>query len=146
LKKLSLSIATLAGVLAIVRSVPDRSETCSRGNYAHGERMKKTWFKALSLLSLMLAPMAHADWHGGKLTSIQIAYDGSTITFTIAGYVRNNCTCYANWSNTLCLDRSRTSFREEIAMLYSARARGTSVFVNINEASCKVEAMYEVDE
>jgi hypothetical protein len=45
----------------------------------------------------------------------------------------------------LCLDRSRASFKEEVAMLLSARARGTGVHVNIDETTCFVTAIYEVD-
>jgi hypothetical protein len=106
----------------------------------------KRWSLAFVLLFVALAPMAHADWHRGKIATIQIGYDGSAVTFTVAGYVRNDCACYPVWPNTLCLERNRATFREEIAMLYSVLARGTSVFVNIDEASCKVEAMYEVGE
>lgn len=101
--------------------------------------------RPLAILLALAAPVAHADWHGGKVTSIQIAYDGSTLTFTLAGHVRSNCTCYPAWSNTLCLNRARASYREEVAMLYSARARGTEIHANINETTCFVEAMYEVD-
>jgi hypothetical protein len=100
---------------------------------------------ALALLLIVVVPTANADWHGGRVSSVNIAYDGSTIAFAIDGYVRSNCTCYPPWSNTMCLDRSRVSFKEEVAMLYSVRARGGNLYVNINEASCKVEAMYEAD-
>ncbi len=100
---------------------------------------------AVAVLAALCAPAAHADWHGGKVTSFKIAYDGQTVTFNIAGYSRTNCTCYAAWDTDLCLDRSRASFKEEVAMLLSARARGTSVQVNINETTCFVTAIYEVD-
>jgi hypothetical protein len=103
----------------------------------------KRFVRTLLPFLALVAVTAHADWHGGKVTQINIAYDGSTITFAIAGHSRNNCSCYSAWPSVLCLDRSRISFKEEVAMLYSARARGTEVFVNIDETSCEVVAMYE---
>ena len=97
----------------------------------------------LAVLFVLTSPLARADWHGGKVTTVQIAYDGSMIVFTLAGHTRTNCTCYPTWPSTLCLNRSRVSHKEEVAMLYSVRARGTDLFVNIDEASCSVVAMYE---
>jgi hypothetical protein len=101
--------------------------------------------KLMAAACLFMSPAVFADWHGGKVMSVQIAYDGSTVSITIAGHTRSNCTCYPAWSNTLCLNRTRPSFREEVAMVYSARARGTDLFVNINETTCFIEAMYEAD-
>lgn len=103
------------------------------------------WVRAIAALAVLFAPAAYADWHGGKVTTFKVAYDGQTVTFNIAGYARTNCTCYASWNTDLCLDRSRASFREEVAMLLSARARGTDVHVNINETTCFVTAIYEAD-
>ena len=105
----------------------------------------KAMVKMFALFLVTMAPSAHAAWHGGRLYALNIAYDGSTVAFTIEGYVRSDCTCYPTWSNSLCLDRTRVSFREEMAMLLSAKARGANIYVNINETSCKVEAMYEAD-
>ena len=45
----------------------------------------------------------------------------------------------------MCLNRSRTSFKEEVAMLYMARARGSTFAYNIDETTCQVIAMYETD-
>jgi hypothetical protein len=95
--------------------------------------------------TLAFATVAQADWHTGKVSQLGISYDGSTISFVIAGWVRNNCTCNTAWPNNMCLNRSRTSFKEEVAMLYSARARGTSIMAHIDETSCSVVALYEVD-
>jgi hypothetical protein len=95
--------------------------------------------------TLAFATAAHADWHLGKVTQVNIGYDGSTITFIVAGWTRTNCTCYPAWNNMMCLNRSRTSFKEEVAFLYSARARGTAVGANIDETTCTVVALYEVD-
>jgi len=99
----------------------------------------------VAALFVFVSPLALADWHGGKVTTVQIAYDGSTIVFTLAGHSRNNCTCYSAWPNTICLNRARVSFKEEVAMLYSVRARGGDLHVNIDETSCSVVAMYEAD-
>ena len=95
--------------------------------------------------SLTLAGAAHADWHYGRVTQVNIGYDGSTVTFVVAGWTRSNCTCYPTWSNMMCLNRSRASFKEEVAFLYSARARGVGVGANIDEGTCTVVALYEVD-
>jgi hypothetical protein len=92
----------------------------------------------------LTASVSTADWHGGRVTQINIGYDGSTITFVVEGWVRTNCTCYSVWSNTMCLDRSRASFKEEAVMLFSARARETELYANIDEASCRVVALYEI--
>jgi hypothetical protein len=103
---------------------------------------KKYLFAVVALLS---ASAANADWHGGKIIRIQIAYDGSSVVFVVAGHTRNNCTCYAAWPDTMCLNRSRASFKEEVAMLYMTRARGGTISYNIDENTCQVQAMYETD-
>jgi hypothetical protein len=43
----------------------------------------------------------------------------------------------------MCLNRARTSFKEEVALRYSLKARDKEIAVNIDEASCLVAAMYE---
>ena len=98
----------------------------------------------LSVLSVVSAPIARADWHAGTVDQFAFGYDGTTITFTITGYVRTNCTCYSAWPQMACLDRSRTSFKEEFAWLLAARARGTTININVDETTCRVVAMYEV--
>jgi hypothetical protein len=105
----------------------------------------KIWIRTIVVALALIAPAAHADWHGGKVIEINIAYDGSTLTFVVANWVRNNCTCYSTWPNTMCLNRARLSYKEEVAMLFSARARGTDLYANIDETTCSVVALYEVD-
>jgi hypothetical protein len=105
--------------------------------------MKKLATAALVLVLSLSASMAHADWHTGKLGNISIGYDGSTFTFTILGYTRTNCTCYATWNTNMCLNRSRLTYKEEVAMVYSLKARDKAIAINIDEASCSVIAMYE---
>jgi hypothetical protein len=105
--------------------------------------MKTASMIAAATLALMTT-VAHADWHGGRVTQINIGYDGSTITFVVEGWTRTNCTCYSSWPNTMCLNRSRASYKEEVAMLFSARARDTTLHANIDEASCQVVALYEI--
>jgi hypothetical protein len=114
-------------------------------NEQRSHPMKKFTGAIVALGLALAAPLAHADWHIGKILSLNIAYDGSTITFALAGHTRNNCTCYATWPNTLCLNRSRLTFKEEVAFLYSARARDKEIAVNIDEASCSVVALYETN-
>jgi hypothetical protein len=45
----------------------------------------------------------------------------------------------------MCLNRRRSSFKEEVAMLYSAKARGATLSVNIDETPCQVVAIGESD-
>ena len=98
-----------------------------------------------SILALGLASAAQADWHTGKIIQFGHGYDGSTVTFLLSGWTRSNCTCYATWSNQMCLDRSRVSFKEEYAWLLRSRTTGQTVNVNIDEVSCKLIALYESD-
>ena len=105
----------------------------------------KIWISTIALALALIAPAAQADWHGGKVTQINVGYDGSTITLVVAGWVRTNCTCYAAWPSTMCLNRNRLTYKEEVAMLFSARARGTELFAHIDETTCSVVALYEVD-
>jgi hypothetical protein len=84
---------------------------------------------------------ARADWHTGTVTSVNVGYDGMTISFGLSGWSRSNCTCYPSWSTYMCLDRSRNTFKEEYAWLLSARATQQLVSVNIDEATCKVQAI-----
>ena len=105
----------------------------------------KTFLKAAVAAAIVtMSGGAQADWHGGKVSQVNIGYDGSTITFVIAGWVRNNCTCYAVWNNTMCLNRSRLTYKEEVALLYMARARDSVLYANIDEATCSVVAIYEI--
>jgi hypothetical protein len=98
-----------------------------------------------ALIALLSASAANADWHGGKVVRVLIAYDGSSVVFVVAGHARNNCTCYSPWPDAMCLNRTRSSFKEEVALLYMARARGSTLSYNIDENSCQVQAMYESD-
>jgi len=107
--------------------------------------MKNAAKKAVMGAALLAAGSAQADWHTGRITQIGTAYDGATVAFHVEGWSRVNCTCYANWPDAMCLDRTRTSFKEDMAMLLSARARGTPIMANIDESSCKVVALYETD-
>lgn len=95
------------------------------------------------LVLLLLSISARADWHYGAVTSIAIGYDGLTVTVDINGWDRTDCTCYAAWPTYMCLDRSRISFKEEMAMVLSAKARGSIMAVNIDETTCKVIAIHE---
>jgi hypothetical protein len=105
----------------------------------------KIWIRMIAVALALIAPAAQADWHGGKVIEINVGYDGSTIAFVVAGWVRANCSCYAPWPNTMCLNRNRLTYKEEVAMLFSARARGTELYANIDETTCSVVALYEVD-
>lgn len=106
--------------------------------------MKKNMIGIVVAAMGLVSHAAYADWHGGRVTQINIGYEGSAITFIVDGWTRSNCTCYPTWSNMMCLNRARTSFKEEVAMLFSARARGTELFAHIDETTCSVVAMYEV--
>lgn len=106
--------------------------------------MKKILIGASIFFASLTAP-AFSAWHGGTVRFLAVAYDGSTIAFQLLGWSRNNCTCYAPWPDSMCLNRSRASFKEEVAMLYSARARGATLNANIDENTCQVTALYEID-
>jgi len=101
---------------------------------------------ALALIpALFLVQPAFADWHTGKVNGIHIGYDGSTITFSLSGWSRSNCTCYSTWPTYMCLTRSATRLasKEEFALLLKARASDDAVAVYINETTCSVEALSE---
>lgn len=104
--------------------------------------VRKLLLASALLLSLGALP-AHADWHSGKIEFISIGYDGSTFTFRLSGLTRTNCTCYPTWNTNMCLNRSRLSFKEEVALIYSLKARDKEIAINIDEASCSVVALYE---
>lgn len=105
--------------------------------------MMKHMVKGLMVVLALSSASAQADWHMGKPTSLKIGYDGRSVMFNLSGLSRTNCTCYAAWNSDLCLNPIRESYKTEIAMLMSARARGTDVYVNIDEVTCFVTAMYE---
>ena len=105
--------------------------------------MKKIMIGIVIAAVGLVSHEAYADWHGGRVMQINIGYDGA-ITFTVDGWARSNCTCSPTWSTVMCLNRARTSFKEEVAMLFSARARDTELFAHIDETTCSVVAMYEV--
>ena len=103
----------------------------------------KQGLMALLLMSVM--GVANATWYTGTVSRLGVAYDGSTITLRIAGFTRTDCTCYAAWNTDMCLDRTRVSFREEYASILRARATGQTIQVNIDDSTCKVIAVYELD-
>ncbi len=106
-------------------------------------------FKAILMVVTLLLALAsaetNADWHGGKVTMMSIGYDGKTIAFKVAGWTRNNCTCNPTWPEQMCLDSTRATYDFEKAVLLSARARGSELSANIEESSCKVVALYEIN-
>ena len=91
----------------------------------------------------ILPSVSNAGWYGGKISQINVGYDGQTITVIPEGWSRDNCTCYSGWPNTMCLDASRDTSNFERSLVLSARARGTRVFFMIDETTCMVRAMYE---
>lgn len=97
----------------------------------------------LAVALLVGSQAASADWHGGRIMQLNFAYDGSTITFILEGWNRTNCTCYPAWPATMCLDRTRASFKEEFAWLLKARAIDQVINAYIDETTCKVIALYE---
>ena len=97
----------------------------------------------LFVLSLFFSLSCLADWHKGIINMIAIGYDGKTISVGQVGFTHGNCTCYSTWPNRYCLDRTRDSFKDEYALLLSAKARGTSLGININETTCYIRAIYE---
>lgn len=123
--------------LAIAQTQRPRASSWSAG--------KRIAAALLSLLGAALATSAHADWHYGTVNELSIGYDGSTVTVKVTGLQRSNCTCYASWPDQACLDRTRASFLEEYALLLSARRTGQAVGINIDETTCKILAIYEVD-
>ena len=104
----------------------------------------KQLIKGLIVALALASTSAHADWHSGKVSAFKIGYDGNSVMFNLSGLSRTNCTCYAAWPSDLCLNPSHLGYKVEIAMLMSARARDTDIYVNIDETTCFVLAMYEV--
>ena len=92
---------------------------------------------------LLITSVSHAGWHLGKVKSIAIGYDGKTTTFVIDGWVRNDCTCYPDWTGSMCLDSTRDTLKIEQAMLLSAKARNKEIHANINEETCRVTSLEE---
>ena len=91
----------------------------------------------------LMSVSCFADWHSGKIDIIGIGYDGKTIVIGQQGFTKTNCTCYSTWPNRYCLDGNRDSFKDEYALLLSAKARDKSVNINIDETTCYIKAMYE---
>ena len=101
--------------------------------------------KLFVLLILTMPVMANAAWYSGRIVQINIGYDGSTVTVRTEGFARTDCTCYASWPNMMCLDRNRATSRIEQSMLLSAKARGQIISLYIDEASCRISAIYELN-
>jgi hypothetical protein len=97
----------------------------------------------LYVVLVLISSSVFAEWHKGKIQIIAIGYDGKTISIVQEGYTKDNCTCYKAWPNHYCLDRTRESFKDEFAFLLAAKAKGKSVSLNIDEATCYIQAMYE---
>lgn len=85
--------------------------------------------------------IANADWHLAKINDLYIGYDGQTTSITLTGFSKSNCTCYPTWSDRMCLDRTRASYKDEVALLLLAKSAGMNVNVNINEGTCQIVAL-----
>ena len=106
--------------------------------------MKRILFLlALSHLTLSFPALSFAGWHGGRITRIEIGYDGTTTALGLEGWSRNNCTCYSPWPNDMCLGNTRSDAKFEKAFILSARARNVPISVNIDETTCQITALSE---
>lgn len=97
------------------------------------------------LALLISSAVVKADWHAGAVEQLAVGYDGATVSFKLADWVRTDCTCYSPWPGLMCLDKTREAHDFEKALLLAARARGSVIHANIDEATCKVIAIYEVN-
>lgn len=99
----------------------------------------------LLLLPLLLSVLpAHAAWHVGKVNALMYGYDGVSVSVGIEGYNPTGCTCYTGWTTRGCLDTSRANFKNELALVMAAQAKGTKIRVNVDEASCLILAVGEL--
>lgn len=92
-------------------------------------------------LFAIFSPSASADWHAGRIKDLYIGYDGQTTSITLIGFTKTNCTCYPVWLDRMCLDRTRATYREELAVLLLAKSTGQTISLNINEETCKIVAV-----
>lgn len=83
-----------------------------------------------------------AGWHSGKLDNIGFAYEGSQVTFRLIG-VSLSCACPTYWQQYICLNPNRQTYKEEYALLLSAKARDAELHVNVDESTCQIIAIYE---
>lgn len=95
------------------------------------------------LLLSIFSNNAFCDWHSGKVTQINVGYDGKTVSFKMDGWTRMDCTCYPTWPTYMCLDPARGTFGFEKALLLSTRMTGNILHAEIEETSCTVKALYE---
>ncbi|MBI5676059.1 MAG: hypothetical protein HZC48_09600 [Nitrospirae bacterium] len=89
---------------------------------------------------VMFSSQVNAGWHPGTVQAIEYGYDGQTVVITLNEFDPQGCTCYPTWDG-ICLDRSRATYKEELATLLLAKATGALVNINIDEASCLVKAV-----
>jgi len=102
--------------------------------------MKKL-FMVIFVFMLLVSSQATAAWHTGTVTNISYGYDGKTVSFTLSGWTRTDCTCYSSWPAQMCLDSERTNFKNEMAALLMASATGKLFSAQINEVSCRATAV-----
>lgn len=128
------------------RHVPGIVMASDQGGIMNAGKLGAWSVKALAILAMFgVSTIAVAAWHSGKVTTLGVSYDGTTVSFKLGNWVRSDCTCNNAWPDQMCLDRSRSSFKEEYAWLLTARTTGRVVSVNIDETSCKVIALFETD-
>jgi hypothetical protein len=99
----------------------------------------------LTIMLLTASASSFADWHVGNIKHLGIGYDGTTVTVSVEGWSRNNCTCYPTWPTYMCLDKNRPTHEFEKALILAARARNSVLKIHIDEVTCKVVAIYEDD-
>lgn len=101
------------------------------------------FFVCLALLAS--SSVVQAAWHEGVVQQLAVGYDGATVAFKLEGWVRTDCTCYSTWPGLMCLDKTRAAHDLEKSLLLAARARGSIIHAHIDETTCKVTAIYEIN-
>ena len=87
--------------------------------------------------------ITNAGWHEGKVSYIGVGYDGTTITITLEGWSRSDCTCYSAWPGHMCLDPSRNTSDFEKSLVIAAKARQVPIKAHIDETTCQITAISE---
>ena len=101
--------------------------------------MKLIWIiRAASVF--VLGCFASSSWAGegwspiGQVAALSYGLNGNSPVVELTNQTKSDCTCYAGWNNSFCLNPARNTYKAELAALMAAQMTKQRISVYIDGA------------